>query len=287
MKRSKELRKIILVAIFSALCCACTFIQIKMPTGDFVHLGNFVMIISALLLGGIEGGLVGSIGMGLYDLLFYINKPSTIIRTIILKFIIGFTVGFLFRLIIKKDIKIKPLFISLASVFGVFFVGSLVLFILGDKSSFGAENNYAAVFANIFGSTSKLSISILIPIFTALFFALIIFALIFSKKLSTRSKAVLFAVNVALIINIIGEFLLRWFLEGIMVSNFDVSIIVATSKIPGSVITAFVSIFLTVLIYDPIYKSLSATCYIESFEENNKTETSKLATDAEVSVKTE
>ena len=47
-KKEKLLNKIIIIALFSALACAATFIQIRMPAGDFVHLGNFVMIISAL-----------------------------------------------------------------------------------------------------------------------------------------------------------------------------------------------------------------------------------------------
>ena len=92
MKSDILLKKVVLVAIFSALCCAATYLQIRMPAGDFVHLGNFVMIIAALLLGGVEGGAVGSLGMGIYDLINYAGKTSTILRTFILKFIIGFIV---------------------------------------------------------------------------------------------------------------------------------------------------------------------------------------------------
>ena len=39
----------------------------------------------------------------------------------------------------------------------------------------------------------------------------------------------------------------------IMVSDFSTSLTVATSKIPGSLITGFVSVFLAVLIYEPVY----------------------------------
>jgi uncharacterized membrane protein len=70
-KNKKLLTKISIIAILTALCFAGTFVQIRMPSGDMIHLGNFVMIIAALLLGGLEGGFVGSFGMGLYDVIYY------------------------------------------------------------------------------------------------------------------------------------------------------------------------------------------------------------------------
>ena len=113
-KNKKLLTKISIIAILTALCFAGTFVQIKMPSGDMIHLGNFVMIIAALLLGGLEGGFVGSFGMGLYDVIYYTQKPTTIFRTLILKFLIGFIVGSLFRLIIKKDLKARPILFTIS-----------------------------------------------------------------------------------------------------------------------------------------------------------------------------
>lgn len=265
MKKSQNLlNKIIIVAMFSALCCAATFVQIRMPAGDFVHLGNFVMIISALLLGGLTGGIVGSVGMGLYDLLFYINKPSTIIRTIILKFLIGFLVGFIFNLIVKKKKDTKYLFLIISLLFGFIFISSIILFALGNKDLLSASNGFSSTFIK---GNVKLGISIYIPIFTGLFLVASILSIIFGNKLSTRQKAVLFAVMLAIFVNILGEFFLRWLLEGIMVSDFKTSIIVATSKIPGSVITGSLSVILSVLIYEPVYKALKNTDLIEVEDE--------------------
>ena len=257
------LEKIIIVAIFTALCTAATFIQFKMPSGDMVHLGNFVMIMAALLLGGIIGGVVGSLGMGLYDLIFYTSKPSTIIRTFILKFLIGFIVGFVFRLILKKKINTKYLLIGSSIFFLLIFGISLTLFLVGNKDAFSINNGLSATIANFLGTGKTLKVSLYIPIFSLVFFIGMTLAVIFSKKLSTRSKAALFAITLAVLVNILGEFILRWTLEGIfntyvseIDNGFKVSLATATSKIPGSVITGFVSVFIAVLIYEPVYRGV-------------------------------
>jgi uncharacterized membrane protein len=257
------LEKIIIVAIFTAVCTAATCIQFKMPSGDMVHLGNFVMIMAALLLGGLVGGLVGSLGMGLYDLIFYTSKPSTIIRTFILKFLIGFIVGYVFRLILKKKLNTNHLLIGSLSFFLLIFGVSLTLFLIGDKSNFSFNNGLSSNVVNFFGSGKTVKISLYIPIFALVFALGMGLAIIFSKKLSNRSKAALFAITVAVLINILGEFLLRWTLEGIfntyvseIDNGFKVSLATATSKIPGSLITGFVSVFIAVLIYEPVYRGV-------------------------------
>ena len=264
MKRNLViLERFIIIAIFTAVCTAATFIQFKMPSGDMVHLGNFVMIMAALLLGGIEGGIVGSLGMGLYDLIFYTSKPSTIIRTFILKFLIGFIVGFVFRLILKKKLNTKILLISAASFFLIIFGVTLGLFLYGNKDNFSFNNGLASTISNFFGSGKTVKISLYIPIFSFVFFIGMGLALIFAHKLTNRSKAALFAITVAVLINILGEFLLRWTLEGIfntyvseIDNGFKVSLATATSKIPGSLITGFVSVFIAVLIYEPVYRGV-------------------------------
>ncbi len=260
-KTQQRLNKVILLAMFSALCCAGVFVQIKMPAGDMVHLGNFVMITAALLLGGIEGGIVGSLGMGLYDLIFYTSKPSTIIRTFILKFLIGFIVGSLFRYIIKRKKNVKTYTFVLSAIFLVLFIVSLTFIILGENSGF--KSTYVL---NLFNKTTKLTISYYIPIFTFIFMVGLLLVGIFINKFNNRTKAALFAITVAVLVNILGEFILRWFLEGIMVSDFKTSLVTATSKIPGSLITGVVSVILSALIYEPIYKAVKNTKLIDDVD---------------------
>lgn len=253
-KNQQLLNKVVIIAMFSALACAATFIQIRMPAGDFIHLGNFVMITAALLLGGIEGGLVGSLGMGIYDLIFYTQKPSTIIRTFILKFIVGFIVGYLFRLIFKKNKDTKIISYVLGGVFFAFFIVSIVFIALGTKSGFNS-----IYVANILGTKKSITISYYIPIFTFIFAVGLVASAIWAHKLTRRNQAALFAITVAVLVNIVGEFILRWLLEGLLLDGFKASLVTATSKIPGSLITGFISVVLSVLVYEPVYRALKDT----------------------------
>ncbi|WWR17476.1 ECF transporter S component [Lachnospiraceae bacterium JLR.KK008] len=74
-----------------------TFFQIKitLPGGDAtsIHLGNAICVLGALILGGFYGGLGGAIGMAigdLFDPVYVIYVP----KTLILKFCIGIISGF-------------------------------------------------------------------------------------------------------------------------------------------------------------------------------------------------
>ena len=277
MKNSQKLlTEIIIVAVFTALCFTMTFVQVKMPTGDMVHLGNFVMILAALLLGGLVGGLVGSLGMGLYDLIFYTQKPSTIIRTFILKFIVGFLVGYLFRLVLKRKLKTK----TLLTISGIFFfslaVISLILFFVGDRSNLSFKTGLVSDLTQVFHLSKKIKVSLYIPIFSFVFSIVFLVSFILDKNLSERSKAALFAMTVAVIVNILGEFILRWLLEGIfnvfvsdIKNGFSVSLVTATSKIPGSLITAFLSVVLAVLIYEPVYLGVKNLSFFKEHVEND------------------
>lgn len=98
MKNSK-IYKLTVTGLMAALCyVAFTFIKIPIPTpgGDTtaLHIGNAFCVLAALLLGGVYGGLAGSIGMTIADILdpTYITSAP---KTFILKFLIGLIAGFL------------------------------------------------------------------------------------------------------------------------------------------------------------------------------------------------
>ena len=77
--------RIVLTALMAALCyVAFTFLKIPIPTfgGDYValHIGNAFCVLAALLLGGVYGGLAGSLGMTIADLLdpvYITSAPKT------------------------------------------------------------------------------------------------------------------------------------------------------------------------------------------------------------------
>ena len=90
--------KLVLTALMAALLSkALYFLKIPIPTpgGDTtaLHIGNAFCVLAALLLGGAYGGVAGSLGMTIADLLdpVYITSAP---KTFILKLCIGLIAGF-------------------------------------------------------------------------------------------------------------------------------------------------------------------------------------------------
>lgn len=97
-RENDKVYKLVLTALMAALCyVAFTFLKIPIPTpgGDTtaLHIGNAFCVLAALLLGGGYGGLAGSLGMTIADLLdpVYITSAP---KTFILKLCIGLIAGF-------------------------------------------------------------------------------------------------------------------------------------------------------------------------------------------------
>lgn len=96
--KNNSLYKIAVTGLMAALCyVSFTYIKIPIPVpgGDTValHIGNAFCVLAALLLGGVYGGLAGSLGMTIADLLdpMYVTSAP---KTFILKFLIGIIAGF-------------------------------------------------------------------------------------------------------------------------------------------------------------------------------------------------
>lgn len=97
MNKNSTVYKITLTGLMAALCfVAFTFLKIPIviPGGGTtaLHIGNAFCVLAALLLGGVYGGLAGSIGMTIADLLdpAYITSAP---KTFVLKFCIGLIAG--------------------------------------------------------------------------------------------------------------------------------------------------------------------------------------------------
>lgn len=96
-KQNSTILKLAETALLAALCyVSFTFLQIKIPVpgGDAtsLHIGNTFCVLGALLLGGWYGGLAGSIGMTIADLMdpVYITVAP---KTFVLKLCIGLITG--------------------------------------------------------------------------------------------------------------------------------------------------------------------------------------------------
>ncbi len=92
-KNSREtLKKIAYAGVMAALCYVgyAVFPAIS-ATGTKIHVGNAFVVLGALLLGGVYGGLAGAVGLSLADILGGYAQSAP--RTFICKLVIGLIVG--------------------------------------------------------------------------------------------------------------------------------------------------------------------------------------------------
>lgn len=116
MKKNK-LKEITIIALMSA-CCFIAFRYLKISVPFTIHLGNVFCLLTALLFGGLEGGICGAIGMGIADLLdprYVLTFP----KTLVCKMVMALTAGYFAKNIFKvnKTFSKSKLFLSL--LFGI------------------------------------------------------------------------------------------------------------------------------------------------------------------------
>lgn len=149
--KNEKINKLTQTAILAALCFVTfTFLQIKIPVpgGDAtsIHFGNIFLVLAALLLGGLYGGLAGAIGMTIADIMdpvYILVAPKTFVLKLCIGLIIG-TIAHKYAKINqtndKKYIMKYALIASVAGMaFNVFadpFVGYFYkIYILGQPAS--------------------------------------------------------------------------------------------------------------------------------------------------------
>lgn len=96
-----SINQIIRIAALSALAVVATLTTQIHFYGTIIHLGVIIVIISALLLGPFEGGIISGLSMGIYDIFFY--NAASAPKTIVSYFLFGLIAGF----IASKDTYIK------------------------------------------------------------------------------------------------------------------------------------------------------------------------------------
>ena len=72
MKKTKheQIVNITMIPLFAALCYIALTVLFIPFANMYIHFGNLIVVLAALLIGGWQGGLAGSIGMGFcaYDI---------------------------------------------------------------------------------------------------------------------------------------------------------------------------------------------------------------------------
>lgn len=116
--------------IFIALTfIAFTYLQIKIPVpggGDFtsIHFGNIFLVLAALLIGGVWGGIAGAIGMTLADLMdpvYALVAPKTFVLKLCIGLIVGFVAHKLKKIDESNDMKYIMKWSIIASICGMAF----------------------------------------------------------------------------------------------------------------------------------------------------------------------
>lgn len=127
--RQNHTQKLALTGLFAALSYVVfTFLQFKISLGGgdatSIHLGNAVVVLGALLLGGPLGGLAGAVGMAIGDLLdpiYIVYVPKTLVLKLCIGLIAGFVAHRIGHIRQRKERGQQMLWAAAAAVAGLGF----------------------------------------------------------------------------------------------------------------------------------------------------------------------
>lgn len=93
--------KLVLAALFAALTCIATMlVQIKIPLGGYVNLGDCIVLLGAWMLGPVYGSLAAGIGSMLADMIsgYFTYAPGTFV----IKALVALIASLLFKAMSKN-----------------------------------------------------------------------------------------------------------------------------------------------------------------------------------------
>jgi len=253
--KNKKLYKTILTALFTALNFAGVYVQIKLPVG-MIHLGNFVCILGSFILGGLLGGLSGSIGMMLADVTLGYGIASAI-RTLILKFFMGLIAGSLFKIYSKKEKDSIIPNLVLAIILGISSIVTTILSILSYQGKFVISYTKADNLV-----TKILEFHWLIPVVFVILFIFSIIVLILRNKVDKDARIALVSSSFAIGFNVFGEIFIKSLLYYWLNSSYntlDAAFLYSVSGIPSTLLTSCITLALVSFIFDPVYKAYKHT----------------------------
>ena len=232
-KKQKNILNITFISLFAAL----SYIALMLfffPVGImYVHFGNLIVVLAALLIGGWQGGLAGSIGMGLYDI--FNGHADSSPKTFLLKFLIGLTVGIIFTFLNNRK-KYPSLWLLISGLISL--VISIFLIVFGNKNNFKGD------------------ISILAPIFIVIGILCIIFSLL-KNKFSQKTASAIVGASCGMLVNIVGETLWKTFQFWIAGSSFTAAFTGAALAQGSTLINAGIAIIGGLALYSVLQKPFS------------------------------
>lgn len=141
----KNIKKLVLSAIFAAIICVCTsFTSVPLTANGFFNLGDCFIIIAALTLGPLWGGVAAAIGASISDLFlgFVFYAPATFI----IKWLMVVVAFLVFRFSLKTKRNSRLFFSFLAAFFAE------IVMILGYFCFECFVYGFATAFADIIGN---------------------------------------------------------------------------------------------------------------------------------------
>lgn len=106
----RKLRKLVLAALFAALCTVMTMVvQIPSPMQGYVNLGDCAVLLSAWVLGPWYGGAAAGLGSMLADLLSY---PHYAPGTLVIKFAMAAAAAYGFEALREKRGRLAAQLVS-------------------------------------------------------------------------------------------------------------------------------------------------------------------------------
>ncbi|MGI6278945.1 MAG: ECF transporter S component [Acutalibacteraceae bacterium] len=226
----QKLLDLTFIALFAALCYIALTVFFFPFAQMYIHFGNLIVVVAALLVGGWQGGLAGSVGMGLFDILN--GHADSAPKTFLLKFLIGITVGAVFTLFKnRKSYPATALWIS----------GAVSILIAAALAIPAAKSGYE-------GKTV-----VLCPLFIVVGLICFFFALL-KNKFPQKTASAIVAASCGMMVNIIGETLwkiVQFSLAGSSVSAATAAAVLAQGS---TLINAGIAVIGGVALYSALEK---------------------------------
>lgn len=177
--KNHMLQKLAQTALLAALCfVSFKFLKIPIPVpgGDAtaLHVGNAFCVLAALLLGGLYGGLAGSIGMTLADVLepqYIVSAPKTFILKLCIGLIAGLVAHRIAKISYSKDKKYVLKWSIIASVAALAFnvVADPVVGYFYKIYVLGQPTTAAAILAKFNGVTTLINAVVSVLLVTLIY----------------------------------------------------------------------------------------------------------------------
>lgn len=244
------LRNLIVTALFAALCyVSLDFFRIPIPSpvgAPFIHMGNMFVILAALLFTGVTGGVAGSIGMGLWDVIH--GYAATSYVTFILKFGIGFFTGLVASKGQKREAKSPVIFLGIASAF--FIILGIVFLIISQT----VGNVFDVV--TIGDSTKQLVISPFLYIFSFILGITLLVTCVLIKNISVKTQYAILGSVAGIAFNLVGEFAFKVLTLVLAGSQLTPAVLASAANLPATIINGAFSIIVALVLYAPLNKAL-------------------------------